>query len=89
MQNSLYQSVAQQGKAKSEKYLEADRPGVIFKEMHKAHMLARLTDLRNTNADGLAFENRRRIIAVFSEPDQPNDSGRPEVQGEFAVLHAC
>ncbi|KZT44291.1 mitochondrial ribosomal protein S15 [Sistotremastrum suecicum HHB10207 ss-3] len=80
VQNSLYQSVAQQGKAKSEKYLEADRPGVIFKEMHKAHMLARLTDLRNTNADGLAFENRRRIIAVFSEPGQPNDSGRPEVQ---------
>lgn len=78
VQNTLY---LQEAARTVEKYVEADRPGVIFQEMHKVHMLARLTDLRNTNADGLAFENRRRVIAAFSEADQPNDSGRPEVQG--------
>jgi len=55
-------------------------------EKHKAHMLARLTDLRNTNADGLAFENRRRITAAFSEPSQPQDTGRPEVQAALLTM---
>jgi len=51
-----------------------------YVENHKSLMLARLTDLRNTNADGLAFENRKRIITAFSPPTQPSDTGRPEVQ---------
>lgn len=50
-------------------------------ELQKANMFARLVDLRNANAKGLAFENRRRIIAAFSTPGQANDTGRPEVQG--------
>jgi len=43
-------------------------------------MLARLISLRNANAKGIAFENRKRIIATFSEPSNPHDPGRPEVQ---------
>ncbi|PCH34409.1 mitochondrial ribosomal protein S15, partial [Wolfiporia cocos MD-104 SS10] len=45
-----------------------------------ATALARMIDLRNANARGIAFENRRRIIAEFSEPEKPMDTGRPEVQ---------
>ena len=50
-------------------------------ELNKANQLARVLDLRNANAGGIAYENRRRIVAAFSEPSQPNDPGRPEVQG--------
>lgn len=50
-------------------------------ELQKANIFARLVDLRNANAKGLAYENHRRIIAAFSPPEQPNDTGRPEVQG--------
>ena len=50
-------------------------------EVEKANMFARLADLRNANAKGLAYENRRRIIAAFSTPQHPNDTGRPEVHG--------
>ncbi|THH14483.1 hypothetical protein EW146_g5855 [Bondarzewia mesenterica] len=47
----------------------------------RANQLARLVDLRNANARGIAYENRKRVIAEFSEPGKPNDTGRPEVQG--------
>ncbi|EJC98828.1 uncharacterized protein FOMMEDRAFT_143178 [Fomitiporia mediterranea MF3/22] len=50
------------------------------KEMEKARQLARIVDLRNANARGIAFENRRRIIAAFSPTQNANDSGYPEVQ---------
>jgi small subunit ribosomal protein S15 len=50
-------------------------------ELTKANMLARVIDLRNANAGGIAYENRRRIVAAFSEPGKPGDTGRPEVQG--------
>ncbi|KAI0082148.1 S15/NS1 RNA-binding domain-containing protein, partial [Panus rudis PR-1116 ss-1] len=50
------------------------------KELKKATMLASLLDLRNANARGIAYANRRRIIAAFSEPGKPNDTGRSEVQ---------
>ena len=50
-------------------------------ELMKANMLARVIDLRNANAGGIAYENRRRIIALFSERGKPGDTGRPEVQG--------
>jgi len=50
-------------------------------ERFKSRMLARVISLKNANAKGIAFENRRRIIAAFSEPLNPHDPGRPEVQG--------
>ncbi|KAL5533799.1 hypothetical protein ACEPAG_259 [Sanghuangporus baumii] len=46
----------------------------------KARQLARIVDLRNANARGIAFENRRRIIAAFSPTGKAADSGYPEVQ---------
>lgn len=50
-------------------------------EMTKANTFAKLLDLRNANAGGIAYENRRRIIIAFSEPDKPFNTGRSEVQG--------
>ncbi|THH10392.1 hypothetical protein EW145_g1360 [Phellinidium pouzarii] len=50
------------------------------KELEKARQLARMVDLRNANARGIAFENRRRIIAAFSPTGNTSDSGYPEVQ---------
>ena len=50
-------------------------------ELFKSEILARLVDLRNANARGIAYENRRRIVALFSESENPVDTGRPEVQG--------
>jgi small subunit ribosomal protein S15 len=52
--------------------------------MAQANVLARVVDLRNANAAGIAFENRRRVIETFSEPGKPNDSGRTEVQGALS-----
>ena len=54
-------------------------------ERFKTRMLARVISLKNANAEGIAFENRRRIIAAFSEPSNPHDPGRPEVQGAFSA----
>ncbi|KAI0640207.1 S15/NS1 RNA-binding domain-containing protein [Trametes polyzona] len=54
-------------------------------ELFRAGELARLVDLRNANARGIAYENRRRIIAAFSEPENPHDTGRPEVQAALAT----
>lgn len=52
-----------------------------YMEKHKASMLARIMDLRNSNADDVAFQNRKRVVLAFSAPSQPYDTGRPEVQG--------
>lgn len=52
-------------------------------EQRKAEMLARVVDLRNANAGGIAYENRRRIVEAFSEPGKPGDTGRTEVQGAY------
>jgi small subunit ribosomal protein S15 len=49
-------------------------------------VLAKVVDLRNANAAGIAFENRRRVVETFSEPGKPNDSGRTEVQGALSWL---
>ena len=57
--------------------------------MAQADVLAKLVDLRNANAAGISFENRRRVIEAFSEPGKPNDSGRTEVQGAFDVCSAA
>jgi len=55
-------------------------------EMMKANMLARVIDLRNANARGIAYENRRRIVAAFSDPGKPSDTGRPEVQAALMTM---
>ncbi|KAJ7097782.1 hypothetical protein B0H15DRAFT_822695 [Mycena belliarum] len=49
-------------------------------ERTKAASFAQVIDLRNADAGGIAFENRRRIIAAFSTPKNPSDPGRTEVQ---------
>ncbi|KIY50495.1 S15/NS1 RNA-binding domain-containing protein [Fistulina hepatica ATCC 64428] len=50
-------------------------------ELQKANHLARMVDLRLANAAGIAYENRRRIIAEFSDHTvNPFDPGRSEVQ---------
>ncbi|KAJ7510030.1 hypothetical protein B0H11DRAFT_1790192 [Mycena galericulata] len=46
----------------------------------KAENFAQVIDLRNSDAGGIAYENRRRIIAGFSTPENPFDPGRTEVQ---------
>ncbi|OBZ68449.1 30S ribosomal protein S15, partial [Grifola frondosa] len=56
------------------------------REMLKSKMLARLVDLRNANARGIAYENRKRIVAEFSEPEKPGDTGRPEVQAALLTM---
>lgn len=51
------------------------------REWQKANVFAKVLDLRNANAKGVAYENRRRIVAEFSGSENPFDTGRPEVQG--------
>ncbi|KAJ7046962.1 hypothetical protein C8F04DRAFT_987287 [Mycena alexandri] len=50
------------------------------REKTKIANFARLIDLRNSDAGGIAYENRRRIIIAFSTPENPFDPGRTEVQ---------
>ncbi|KAK1235849.1 hypothetical protein PQX77_000915 [Marasmius sp. AFHP31] len=50
------------------------------RELRKANLFAKVVDLRNADADGIAYENRRRIIEAFSGPENPFDPGRTEVQ---------
>ena len=57
-------------------------------EEKKARQFARIVDLRNANARGIAFENRRRIIAAFSPTGKATDSGYPEVQGEMTQIES-
>jgi len=61
--------------------LQQQHEEAISIERFKSRMLARVVSLKNANAKGVAFENRRRIITAFSEPSNPYDTGRPEVQG--------
>lgn len=58
-------------------------------ERHKSGIFAAVVDLRNANAGGIAFENRRRIVAAFSRPGKPGDTGLPEVQGTFPLAMMC
>ncbi|KAI0789477.1 S15/NS1 RNA-binding domain-containing protein [Abortiporus biennis] len=55
-------------------------------ERRKSVVFASLVDLRNANARGIAYENRKRIIAEFSELGKPNDTGRPEVQAAILTM---
>ncbi|KAI0299884.1 hypothetical protein BC826DRAFT_993928 [Russula brevipes] len=52
----------------------------------QADALGRVVDLRNASAAGIAFEDRRRIIAAFSGPGRVNDTGRTEVQAALLTL---
>ncbi|THU96875.1 S15/NS1 RNA-binding domain-containing protein [Dendrothele bispora CBS 962.96] len=63
----------------TEKMNETWRLGVV-RELKKATEFAKAIDLRNADAEGIAYENRRRIIAEFSAPENPFDPGRTEVQ---------
>jgi small subunit ribosomal protein S15 len=58
-------------------------------EALKAFNFSRVIDLRNTNAGGIAFENRRRIVLAFSTPENPYDTGRAEVQGASRFDFSC
>lgn len=60
-------------KARYDKDLNAQR--------HKTEIFAKFLDLRNANAKGISYVNRRRIIFAFSTPQNPFDTGRTEVQG--------
>ena len=46
-----------------------------------AGTLAKLVDLRNANARGIAFENRRRIVRAFAGDGRSYNPGLPECQG--------
>ncbi|KAF5385101.1 hypothetical protein D9615_001048 [Tricholomella constricta] len=52
----------------------------LTSERQKANAFAKLIDLRNANAAGIAYENRKRIIEAFSTPENSFDPGRSEVQ---------
>lgn len=61
------------------------RDKILEQELAKSNLLAKALDLRNANAGGISFENRRRIIHAFSTPENPFDTGRTEVQSESCV----
>lgn len=73
--------VGVKGSAGDARLLAKDYKEAAQTELVKRVHFARLVDLRNANARGIAYENRRRIVAAFSEPENPTDTGRPEVQG--------
>lgn len=60
----------------SEAYEEA-----LTEQLAASDQMHRILHLSNASAGGIAFENRRRIIDAFSTQGNPNDTGRPEVQG--------
>ena len=73
---------------KSMEAMSAHHETQLATGISQANVLAKVVDLRNANAAGITFENRRRVIEAFSEPGKPNDSGRTEVQGALVVcLH--
>jgi small subunit ribosomal protein S15 len=69
------------GHRKSVEAMSAYHETQLAAGMTQANVLAKVVDLRNANAAGISFENRRRVIEAFSEPGKPNDSGWTGVQG--------
>ena len=53
----------------------------IAKQLPQTNMFAKVLDLQNANAAGIAYVNRQRIIRAFSTSKNPFDTGRTEVQG--------
>jgi len=49
-------------------------------EQLKLSQFSKLVDLRNANARGIAYENKRRIILAFSNQENSYNSGSTEVQ---------
>jgi small subunit ribosomal protein S15 len=75
--------VAQRGESDPQFYENG-----IKTQLHKANMFAKILDLRNANAKGISYVNRRRIIFAFSTPQTPFDTGRTEVQGtQLNLVH--
>jgi small subunit ribosomal protein S15 len=69
--------------------MAAHYEGALAVGVEQANVVATLLDLRNANAAGIAFENRRRVVEAFSEPGKPNDTGRTEVQGACRFCFLC
>lgn len=67
---------SKQGDSPLERYNENLRA-----QLDKANVFSKFLDLRNANAKGISYVNRRRIIFAFSTPQNPFDTGRTEVQG--------
>lgn len=63
------------------KLFEQEVARTMEREREKATTFAKVVDLKNANADGISYENKRRIILAFSKPENPFDPGRTEVQG--------
>ncbi|KIJ66490.1 hypothetical protein HYDPIDRAFT_26837 [Hydnomerulius pinastri MD-312] len=78
--------VAEHGATNFDENTVKETEAAIGEELQKANMFAKLVDLRNANAQGIAFENRRRVVAAFSTPEKPNDPGRPEVQAALLTM---
>ncbi|KIM31803.1 hypothetical protein M408DRAFT_327227 [Serendipita vermifera MAFF 305830] len=53
---------------------------IDYYENSNKYWLGRLLDIKNANASGLEFENKRRIVEAFSTQGKPEDPGLPEVQ---------
>jgi hypothetical protein len=66
--------------------MAAHHAAVLAVGVRQANAVAALVDLRNENTSGIAFENRRKVIAAFSEPGRPNHTRRTEVQGTYLPL---
>ncbi|KAG0703639.1 hypothetical protein DFH29DRAFT_850025 [Suillus ampliporus] len=77
---------AQKGVTKFSENVVSEMQEAMEKEKTKANMFAKVVDLRNANAKGLAFENRRRCVKLFSPPGNPHDTGRPEVQAALLTI---
>ncbi|KAG2070879.1 S15/NS1 RNA-binding domain-containing protein [Suillus decipiens] len=77
---------AQEGVTKFRENVISEMQEAMENEKTKANMFAKVIDLRNSNAKGLAFENRRRCIKLFSSPGNPFDTGRPEVQAALLTI---
>lgn len=68
--------------------LESAENNANAQEALKTVQFARLVDLRNANAKGILFENKKRVVAAFSEAEDVVDTGRPEVQGTFTTTYS-
>lgn len=69
-------NMAQQGEVNSKGYKEN-----LETQQNQVSRFTKVLDLRNANAKGISYVNKRRIIYAFSTPQNPYDTGRSEVQG--------
>lgn len=57
-------------------------------EKLKLSQFAKIVDLKNADAQGIAYENKRRIVLAFSGQENSYDTGSTEVQGT-RCYHRC